>query len=170
MMLKQRLSILALVVAGGFSMTACTDDELPEVPTEPVVAVPSQLEVPAPPPPSEPAVPQDLATKTVYFAFDDYTLGAEAQESLNKLAEYMKAAGSTVVQIEGHCDERGSVEYNLALGERRAQSVKNYLMQLGVDPARLPTISYGEEVPAVKGSNESAWAKNRRAKFVVTAP
>ena len=79
----------------------------------------------------------------------------------------MKGSSSVVVQIEGHCDERGSTEYNLALGERRAQSVKNYLVQLGVDPARLPTMSWGEEKPATSGSSESALAQNRRAEFQI---
>jgi peptidoglycan-associated lipoprotein len=84
------------------------------------------------------------------------------------MAEAMKASKSAAIQIEGHCDERGTVEYNLALGERRAQSVKNFLSQLGVDGARLSTISYGEEKPVVQGHSEDAWAKNRRAEFVVT--
>jgi peptidoglycan-associated lipoprotein len=97
-------------------------------------------------------------------------LNNEAQANLNKLAEQLKANKVAVVQIEGHCDERGSTEYNLALGERRAQSVKNYLTQLSVDAARLPTISYGKERPAVEGHNEAAWAKNRRAQFAVSKP
>ena len=80
----------------------------------------------------------------------------------------MKSSKSAVIQIEGHCDERGTVEYNLALGERRAQSVKNFLTQLGVEGARLSTISYGEEKPVVQGHTEDAWAKNRRAEFVAT--
>ena len=74
------------------------------------------------------------------------------------------------MQVEGHTDERGSVEYNLALGQRRAQSAKNYLVQLGVDADSLPTMSYGEEKPAVEGHDESAWSKNRRDEFVVTTP
>jgi peptidoglycan-associated lipoprotein len=84
------------------------------------------------------------------------------------MAEGMKANKGAVIQIEGHCDERGTVEYNLALGERRAQSVKNFLTQLGVEAARLSTISYGEEKPVVQGHAEDAWVKNRRAEFVVT--
>ena len=167
MMRKQRLSIAALVLTCSVGFTACDDDE---VPVEPVVVVPKEL--PAPPPTTQKAttVGKEEATKSVYFAFDDYSLSPEAQETLNKLAQYMKGAGSTVVQIEGHCDERGSIEYNLALGERRAQSVKNYLVQMGLDPARLPTISYGEEKPAVAGTGETSWAKNRRAEFVVSTP
>jgi peptidoglycan-associated lipoprotein len=109
------------------------------------------------------------SSSTVYFLFDDYTLTSGAQDQLSRFAEELKANKSAVVQIEGHCDERGSIEYNLALGERRAQSVKNYLAQLGVESSRLSTISYGEEKPAVEGHDESAWAKNRRAEFVVSS-
>ena len=91
-----------------------------------------------------------------------------AQQHLQGMADHLKKTQNTVVQIEGHCDERGSIEYNLALGERRAQSVKNYLVQLGIDAARLSTISYGEEKPAAEGHDEAAWTKNRRAEFTLT--
>ena len=83
----------------------------------------------------------------------------DAQDTLNRLADKMKGSDSVVVQIEGHCDERGSIEYNIALGERRAFSVKNHLVQLGIDGSRVTTISYGEEKPAVDGHDESAWGK-----------
>jgi len=109
------------------------------------------------------------AGQAVFFAFDDYTLNSEAQGALNTLADQLKKKNAAVVQVEGHCDERGSIEYNLALGERRAQSVKNYLVQLGIDPARLSTISYGEEKPSSDGHDESAWSRNRRAEFVISA-
>lgn len=166
-MRKNRL-FAALVLTFGIALTNCSDDE--EVPEEPFKTQPE--EVPATPPPSDAgAVSQDEISQTVvYFAFDEYTLTPTAQDALNKLSDFMKASSSAVVQIEGHCDERGSIEYNLALGERRAQSVKNYLVQLGIDPARLPTISYGEEKPISSGSGESAWSQNRRAAFVVSTP
>ena len=86
------------------------------------------------------------------------------------MADYLRNNAAAVVQIEGHTDERGSIEYNLALGQRRAQSVKNYLVELGIDPSRLPTMSYGEERPAMEGSDEAAWEKNRRAEFVLSNP
>jgi peptidoglycan-associated lipoprotein len=164
MMRKTRLPLAALVLACSVGLTNCDDDEAPEEPIAPVAE-----ELPAPPP-SEPSVGQSEATKNVYFAFDDYTLSPESQESLNQLSDFMKGTPSVVVQIEGHCDERGSTEYNLALGERRAQSVKNYLVQLGIDPARLPTMSWGEEKPSAQGSNESSWSQNRRAVFTVSQP
>ena len=97
-------------------------------------------------------------------------MDSQSQGQLNKLNEYLKGNGKAVVQIEGHTDERGSVEYNLALGQRRAQSAKTYLVQLGTDASRLPTISYGEERPAVEGNDESAWSKNRRDEFVLSNP
>ena len=103
----------------------------------------------------------------VFFGFDQYDLTAEAQETLRRQAEWMQTYGDVTVTIEGHCDERGTREYNLALGERRANAVKNFLVALGVDPARVATISYGKERPEVLGSDESAWAQNRRGVTLV---
>lgn len=102
---------------------------------------------------------------TVYFAFDDSSLSAEAREILLAQARWLKANGDRTVIVEGHCDNRGTEEYNLALGSRRAQSVKDFLVNAGVAPSRIITISYGEERPVVRGDNESAWSKNRRAEF-----
>ena len=104
----------------------------------------------------------------IRFDFDKYDLKPEAREVLNKLGEFMKADKEATVLIEGHCDERGTTEYNLALGERRATSAAKYLIDLGVDQARITTISYGEELPLDPAHNEEAWAKNRRDHFVVT--
>ena len=106
----------------------------------------------------------------VFFDFDKYNLMPEARQILEKQAAWLKKYPSVTVSIEGHCDERGTREYNLALGERRANAAKNYLVALGVNPNRLTTISYGRERPAVTGSNEAAWAQNRRAVTVVRAP
>ena len=98
----------------------------------------------------------------IFFDFDKYDLSAEARAQLEKQAAWLKAYPNITVTVEGNCDERGTREYNLALGERRAVSAKNYLVALGVDPNRIQTISYGKERPAVLGSDESAWAQNRR--------
>lgn len=100
----------------------------------------------------------------VNFEYDQYVLTADARATLKNNAAYLKAKGVRV-QIEGHCDERGSDEYNLALGEKRALAVKNYLISLGVAADRLSIISYGEEIPLVMASTEAAWAQNRRAEF-----
>jgi peptidoglycan-associated lipoprotein len=104
---------------------------------------------------------------TIYFDFDEYILTEEAREILNENAEWMRENPRIKIKIEGHCDERGTVEYNLALGQKRADSTKDYLAILGIDPKQLSTVSYGEEVPVDPGQNELAWAKNRRAEFVI---
>ena len=106
-----------------------------------------------------------FVNEDVYFDFDKATLTPTAQNVLMFKADWLKANADESVTIEGHCDERGTPEYNLALGERRAQSAKSYLVNLGVDAARMQTISYGEERPVDPRSNEEAWAKNRRAHF-----
>lgn len=101
----------------------------------------------------------------IFFDFDQFTLTAEARDVLARNVEYMNANPSLNVLIEGHCDERGSDEYNLALGERRANAAKSYMVSLGVAPSRLSTVSLGEEMPLEVGHDESAWSKNRRAEF-----
>ncbi len=101
----------------------------------------------------------------VYFEFDQYVLTDAARQSLAHNADLLKAAANVKVQVEGHCDERGSDEYNLALGEKRALATKNYLVSLGVAADRMSTISYGEELPLDFAQTEAAWAKNRRAEF-----
>lgn len=103
----------------------------------------------------------------VFFDFDKSEIRADAQATLAKQAAWLLQYPSTQAVIEGHCDERGTREYNLALGERRASAVKDYLVSLGVQPDRLSTISYGKERPAVEGSNEAAWAQNRRGVTVI---
>jgi len=107
------------------------------------------------------------AIRTVYFDFDRYNLTSEARRTLEANADWLKANPTATVQIEGHCDERGTTEYNLALGERRANSALNFLTQLGVDGSRLSTISYGEERSANPGHDEVAWSENRRSEFVI---
>ena len=106
-----------------------------------------------------------LKLEKVFFDFDAYTLTAQAREILAGNAEWLRQNPDAKLAIEGHCDERGSDEYNLALGQRRADVAKNYLVSLGIAAERLTSISYGEERPAVAGSNESAWSQNRRAEF-----
>jgi peptidoglycan-associated lipoprotein len=103
---------------------------------------------------------------TVYFAYDKASLSAEARKKLAENADWIKNNPKVTIQIEGHTDSRGSIEYNLALGERRAKSVKSYLEGIGVDSKRMNVISYGKEKPLVTGDNEEAWSKNRRANFV----
>jgi len=99
----------------------------------------------------------------VFFAYDSAELDADAQELLQAQAAWLKQYNKSSITIEGHCDERGTREYNLALGERRAQAVKNYLNGLGISTSSMSTISYGKERPAVVGSNDDAWGQNRRS-------
>ena len=99
----------------------------------------------------------------VFFGYDSSELDSDAQELLQDQVAWLKQYSDVSVTIEGHCDERGTREYNLALGEKRAQSVKNYLISLGVSESRVSTISYGKERPAVIGSNDGAWSQNRRS-------
>jgi peptidoglycan-associated lipoprotein len=103
----------------------------------------------------------------VFFDYDKYDVRADQRGTVEALAAWLDTNPSVTLTIEGHCDERGTREYNLALGDRRANAVRDYLVALGTNPARLTTVSYGEERPAVLGSNDSAWAQNRRGVFVV---
>lgn len=138
----------------------------------------SQEETPLTPPvtevASEPLAPPTVKTlpaleveklETVIFDYDSYVLTQRAQEVLKRNAEWLLAHPEVNTRIEGHCDERGSDEYNLALGERRALATRNYFAEQGVALERLAVISYGEESPAIEGHNEMAWQQNRRVEF-----
>ena len=120
--------------------------------------------------PAKPGTQEDLVVNVgdrVFFAFNESDLSSEARATLDRQAAWLKKYGTVKVTIEGHTDERGTREYNLALGERRATAVKNYLVAGGISAARVKTVSYGKERPAVLGSNEAAWAQNRRGVTVV---
>jgi peptidoglycan-associated lipoprotein len=106
-----------------------------------------------------------FVNEDIFFEFDSSALTPEAEEILRAKAEWLKAHPDLSVLIEGHCDSRGTNEYNIALGERRAESVRNYMMSLGIGGERMRTLSYGEERPLAIGEDEAAWAKNRRAHF-----
>ncbi len=113
------------------------------------------------------ATPASSPLKEIYFDFDRYNLRADARETLNANGDWLKANPSAAVEIEGHCDERGTNEYNMALGAKRAQAAMEYLTKLGVAANRLSTISYGEEVPVCEEHTEECWAKNRRDRFII---
>lgn len=112
---------------------------------------------------------QESLRNAVFFQYDSQELDGEAQERLRTKAAILRANPAIALRIEGHADERGSTEYNIALGQRRAESVRTFLTGYGITGNRLATISYGKERPAVEGSNETAWARNRRAEFAVTS-
>jgi peptidoglycan-associated lipoprotein len=113
------------------------------------------------------ATPASSPLKDVFFEFDRYDLTSDARTTLRANADWMKSNSSTRVEIEGHCDERGTNEYNLALGAKRAQAAREFLSTLGIPTERLSTISYGEEIPVCKEASESCWRQNRRARFVI---
>lgn len=108
---------------------------------------------------------EQFINEDIFFEFDSSVLSAEAQELLRRKADWMREHPMVSVIIEGHCDARGTNEYNLALGERRAQSVKSFVADLGIEGGRMRTVSYGEERPLMTGDSEEAWARNRRAHF-----
>lgn len=186
-----RISIRTALAALSCSMilaAGCAKEELvkKETPIPPPVTAPT----PPPPPVKQEPVPtpitketvttvtEEISTlsedataskifQTVYFGFDAFTLSEAARASLTKNAEAIKKNKSLKVQIQGHCDERGSDSYNLALGEKRAKAAFDYLITLGVPANQLHVISYGKERPADPGHDDAAWAKNRRDDFVV---
>lgn len=114
----------------------------------------------------ETATSEVLDLKDVFFDYDRFALRDDARDALTANGKFLVDSPGAQVMLEGHCDERGTVEYNLALGERRANAVKGYLVQYGVDASRLRTISYGEERPFTQGQDETAWSQNRRVHFV----
>lgn len=122
---------------------------------------------PAPPLPVEAPVPEPLTLADVYFDYDRFVIRSDAQAVIEANARRLKAENDRKVLIEGHCDERGTVEYNLVLGERRAQKVKQYLLDLGVQPSQIRITSYGKEKPFCTDHSEACWQSNRRAHFVL---
>lgn len=144
--------------------------EAPKVPEAPVEEERPTVEVTKQ---HEPAVsaPPTIETKftagNIYFEFDSYILTGQAQQILNKLADHMSANPDLRVTVEGHCDSRGTAEYNLALGERRAEAARKFLVDLGVGSERLNIVSFGEERPLAMGDDEGSWARNRRDQFVI---
>lgn len=111
---------------------------------------------------------REVLTQMIFFEYDSEQLSAEAQELLREKVEILRANPSVELRVEGHADERGSTEYNIALGQRRAESVRSFMATYGISEDRIVTLSYGKERPMVEGEGEAAWARNRRAEFVVT--
>jgi peptidoglycan-associated lipoprotein len=187
----QKSIFFAVILAMALAAGACGKKKPPVAAPTPSPGGPPPVTTapPAPPQPVEEATPvpqptiaedtiggkslddlnRDSPLKPAFFELDSADLSAEGQAVVQSNAELLKKYASWAITIEGHCDERGTAEYNLALGERRAMAVKTYLVSLGIPPDRLRTVSYGKEFPFDPGHNESAWAKNRRAHFVVTS-
>jgi len=183
------LLVVTVLIAGG----ACAKKKSPVV--RPMPEPPAPTAEPAAPPPAtppqavteQPIVPPEPVgepsidsrpldelnkeglLKPVFYEYDAAEVSPEAQQTLNENAALLKQHATWVVTIEGHCDERGTAEYNLALGERRAVAARTYLVSLGIPADRLHIVTYGKEFPFDPEHNEAAWAKNRRAHFVITA-
>ena len=166
------VTLVALILT--FLFVGCAKEE----PPPPTVEPPPRPAAPPPPPPSPPPPPpgpsisqqafQEFQNQDIYFDFDKYDLRTDARTILDRKASFLNQNSSVRVQIEGHTDDRGTAEYNLALGERRANAAKQYLSTAVISAGRLSTISYGEERPLDPAHNEAAWAKNRRDHFVIT--
>jgi peptidoglycan-associated lipoprotein len=114
--------------------------------------------------------PETFRGQTVYFEYDRANIKSGEMSKIESIATFLKNETQTKVRVEGHCDERGTPGYNLSLGERRALSIREYLVARGISPDRVATVSYGEERPASPGHDESAWSKNRRGEFIVLRP
>ncbi len=162
----KRLFIISLCLLGIVWMAGCTSEEEQPPEPPPVEETTPMEEAPAPAIEEPVAAVEEFDSSTIHFAYDDYNLQSEAKSMLEIKAQYLMKNTDVRVQVEGHCDERGSNQYNLALGERRANTTKEYLISLGVNPDQLSTISYGEERPLDTASNEESWSKNRRAEFI----
>jgi peptidoglycan-associated lipoprotein len=187
-----RRTAVALVMMVAFATGACGKKDPPvarPMPPPPPAGDTGPGRPPAPPDPGNeptpvPPVPvtddaigsktiddinRDSPLQPLFFGLDQSEVDAAGQQLLQKNADVLKKYSTWQITIEGHCDERGTAEYNLALGERRAVAARNYLVSLGLTADRIKTVSYGKEFPFDPAHTESAWAKNRRAHFVVTA-
>jgi len=168
---------LSVLATATLALAACASNPPPEPPPTPTasttttVTPPPVVTPPAPPrvtPPAGPAAGSKAdfavkATDRVYFDYDAYNLDSDDQRSLASQVAWLKQFPSTRVEVQGHADERGTRDYNIALGERRAQSVKSYLVAQGIAENRIQTISFGKDKPLDPGSNEAAWSRNRNA-------
>ena len=175
-MFKRLLSFLAvMVIVTGCSYfkkddtaSVTTDGGLTSQEVAPVTGIDTASMPPTGGP--VPGTQQDLVVNVgdrVFFDYDKYDLKGEARTTVEHQAQWLKTYPNLKITVEGHCDERGTREYNLALGEKRAMSVRNYMIAMGVDASRIQTVSYGKERPAVLGADDASWAQNRRGVTVV---
>jgi len=190
----RQIGVVVVMLVVALVGTSCGKKKaaVPRATPPPAATAPEPPAVPTPPPPPQrvddalPVPPQPLSDdavanrslddlnrssplKPVFFALDSADLDDEGRAAASANADVLKKYPTWVVTIEGHCDERGTAEYNLALGERRATVVKTYLTSLGIAPDRVRTVSYGKEFPFNPGHTEDAWAQNRRGHFVITS-
>ncbi len=160
---------IPLLIASSLALSACAKkapEELPPPPGNPVTQ-PTGPSGPGYAPGSQQDFLANVMSDRVFFDTDRFNIDSEDMAALQSQAQWLARYPNARITIEGHCDERGTRDYNLALGERRANAAKNYLASLGVNPMRMTTVSYGKERPDALGSNEGAWARNRRAVSIV---
>jgi peptidoglycan-associated lipoprotein len=184
------VAVLAGIVVASLALGACAPKKAPVARPLPPPPPPTTQEAPPPPPPAPVAerpvvTPQPIAEdpmtsrsvdelnrdspmRVAYFGYDSAELSAEARAALDANAAILKKYPTWTVTVEGHCDERGTAEYNLALGERRAVAAQSYMVALGIPASRVKIVSYGKEFPFDPGHDDAAWTKNRRAHFVIT--
>lgn len=193
MRVRQLMSSITLVLVLAMTIAACARRVPPPAPQPPAPPPPPVVAPPPPPPPPPPApapapappraltedeifqrktldeLNREMPLADVRFDYDQFTLSADARATLQKNADWLKRWTSTRITVEGHCDSRGTNEYNLALGERRANAVKEYLVGLGVASDRVLVVSKGEETPVCSEENEACWSQNRRGHHIITA-
>ncbi|HEU4437558.1 MAG TPA: peptidoglycan-associated lipoprotein Pal [candidate division Zixibacteria bacterium] len=165
----KRIGLLLLgITLMGFYVSGCGKKPQPVQEKPPVTETQTQPQDTSGRVPTEEVreEPTPSGFQKIYFDFDRYAIRDDAKSALEQNARVLKADPNMRILIEGHCDERGTVEYNLALGERRAAAARQYLMDLGIDGSRISTVSYGKERPVAFGHDESSWQQNRRAEFV----
>jgi peptidoglycan-associated lipoprotein len=164
------LFVLGMLATALFLPSCHGPKPVPETPVTPPPAPKETTTVkPETPPPAPKPQLQESQLQTVYFDFDKYNLRDDAKAGLDANFKLLQEFPTAKIRIEGNCDERGTIEYNLALGEKRARAAMDYLVNLGITADRITIISYGKERPAVEGHNEAAWAKNRRDDFRVVS-
>ena len=158
---------ISLTLASALAVAGCAKKAPEQLPPTPQGAV-EQPQTSGPTPGSQAHFASVMrGADTIFFDTDMFNIDAEDQAALRQQAEYLRQYPNIRATVEGHCDERGTREYNIALGERRANAAKNYLVSLGISADRLTTVSYGKERPVALGSNENAWAQNRRAVTII---
>jgi peptidoglycan-associated lipoprotein len=164
---KKWIFLALLLVVPGLMFTVSCQKKVVDATPKPVVEEKPKEDVVVKEEVTVYKVPDMVMQEDIYFDFDKSTLTPAAQDNLLQKAQWLRENPDATVTIEGNCDDRGTSEYNLALGDRRAEAAKAFLVDLGIDPMRMTTISYGEERPVDPRQNEEAWAKNRRDHFVV---
>ncbi|HAR41342.1 MAG TPA: peptidoglycan-associated lipoprotein [Bdellovibrionales bacterium] len=164
MLTKIRRFMLFVAITAAFTAVGCSKKQQPEdVPVPTAASADENIAT------GDSDSGMAMGLQTVRFPYDSFVLDQEAKQVLKSNADILKDKTSLKVQIEGHCDQRGGIQYNIALGEKRANIVKKYLEDLGISGERITTISFGKERPLDQGSSESAFAQNRRANFVITS-